>query len=129
MKRIHYWIGVLGIIAFVLTGQYMDIYHNHLIDMEDGPRMLYRSSHIYFLLASIINLATSFNYAVIEGKLRYLQHIASLLILLSPVLLLIGFFIEPGLSDLHRPYSRTGIYGLFGSGVLLAILSFKQSNK
>lgn len=57
MKRIHFWVGVVGMLAFVCTGQYMHIFHNHLEGMADAPRMLYRSAHIYLLLSSIINLA------------------------------------------------------------------------
>ena len=127
MQRIHYWVGVSGIIVFALTGQYMDIVHNHLTGMSDGPRMIYRSSHIYILLASLINLAFSFNTGSRIGKIKALQSIASLLMLASLVFLLIGFFMEPALNDLQRPYSRLGLYALFGVGVLLSLLGFKRS--
>ena len=56
LKPIHFWVGVLGIILFLLTGLYMHIYLGHLRDVADGPRMVYRASHIYILLTAIINV-------------------------------------------------------------------------
>ncbi|PYS73641.1 MAG: hypothetical protein DMF69_04235 [Acidobacteria bacterium] len=56
MKRFHLIFGLLLVIAFLLTGQYMDRFLQHLQSMPDGPRMLYRSRHIYILLSGLINL-------------------------------------------------------------------------
>lgn len=60
----HFWIGVGGMCVFALTGQYMDRVLDHLVGMSDGPRMLYRSAHIYILLASMMNLI----YGIIFGR-------------------------------------------------------------
>ena len=57
LNRFHFWLGITGTLLFILTGQYMDKVHNHLQKMADGPRMLYRSAHIYLLLAAVVNLA------------------------------------------------------------------------
>ena len=56
MKKFHLVFGVLVIIVFVLTGQYMDRYHEHLRGMADGPRMLFRSRHIFILLSGLLHL-------------------------------------------------------------------------
>ncbi len=126
IKRIHFWAGVIGIIVFLLTGQYMFHALSILQGMEDGPRMLYRSAHIYFLLASIINLLIG---VYLDPKslphTRWLQFIISLLILVAPVFILIGFFIEPSLQDLARPYSKPGLYALFLAIVLVVIAKLK----
>lgn len=66
MKRIHLIFGVFVVVAFLLTGQYMDKYHNHLVGVPDGPRLLYRTRHIFILLASLLNLGLGayFTYRV-----------------------------------------------------------------
>ena len=54
LRSLHLVAGILGLLLFVLQGQYMDHVHDHLAGMEDGPRMMFRSSHIYLLLASLL---------------------------------------------------------------------------
>jgi hypothetical protein len=54
MKRIHLVFGLSVMVVFLLTGQYMEYVHNRLL--PDGTRVLYRSRHIYLLLAGLINL-------------------------------------------------------------------------
>ena len=57
MKRFHLIFGFVVIIIFLLTGQYMDKFLQHLEGMADGPRMMYRTRHIYILLSGLLNLA------------------------------------------------------------------------
>ena len=122
LGRIHLAAGVLGLIVFVLQGQYMDIVHDHLVGMADGPRMLYRSGHIYFLLMSVINIIVGVYYSSDAKVLPPpLQWLASAVMLLAPLALLAGFFLEPALQDLARPFTRPAVYVLFGTGIVLAI--------
>ncbi|MBX2849546.1 MAG: hypothetical protein KTR16_14590 [Acidiferrobacterales bacterium] len=116
-------VGAIGMIIFLLTGQYMDHFHNHLVGMADGPRMLYRSAHIYFLLSCIFNLCLVVS---VRATKSYLQMAISVVVLIAPALFLIGFFLEPSFSDLHRPYTRLALNGLFGAGVILIILNLYQ---
>src|SRR5687768_12391459 len=64
MKRFHLIFGGVVILIFILTGQYMDKFLQHLVGMPDGPRMLYRTRHIYILLSGLLNLGigTYFTY-------------------------------------------------------------------
>jgi hypothetical protein len=111
MRVIHLIVGLLGIVAFLGTGQYMDRYHAHLEGMPDTQRMLFRSTHIYLLLVSIINAALGLYYQQSAiGWRRILATLGSILLLAAPVLLLVGFCIEPWLTELARPYSRPGLY-------------------
>jgi hypothetical protein len=122
LRRAHLAVGILGLVVFVLQGQYMDVVHNHLADMDDGPRMLFRSSHIYFLFASILNI-------VIGAYLKngtmlarpWIQILVSAVVLLSPIALLAGFFLEPHMADLMRPYTRPALFVLFATGVILSV--------
>lgn len=100
----------------------MDHEYNHLSEMPDGPRMLFRSGHIYYLLASVINVVMGVYWVrAISQVSRLIQTLVSILLLLSPFLLLIGFFTEPHMNDLLRPYSRLGLYGIFGAAILLVL--------
>lgn len=68
MKRIHFIFGLLVFIVFLLTGQYMDKVHNHLDGIEDGVRLLYRTRHIFILMASLIHIVLGLYYESLIGK-------------------------------------------------------------
>src|ERR1043166_8654107 len=101
----------------------MDRVHNHLHGMADGPRMLYRTRHIYILLSALLHLGIGsyFKYRL-ENVRRILQLLGSLLITLAPILFIIGFFKEPNLTGLYAPLSKKGII-LIAVGTLLHLLS------
>jgi len=118
-RVIHIVLGVAGVIAFVLTGQYMDMALGHLYHLPDGPRMLYRSAHIYFLWSSLLNLVLGCYGRFSERPAhRWLQGGASLAVLAGPPMLLYSFFVESAAVDLARPQARWAIY-LALVGVLL----------
>lgn len=119
MKRFHLIFGFAVILIFLLTGQYMDKFLQHLVDMPDGPRLLYRSRHIYILMSGLLNLGigTYFKYGATR-QLKLLQVLGSALILIATVLFVFAFFTEARLSGLETPWSRQGIY-LLAIGTLL----------
>ncbi len=128
IKHIHYWVGLLGLLAFILTGYYMHFFYDHLKGMPNETRMLYRSSHIYILLASIINLVIGVYLTPLKEKIKTkLQYIASALILIAPILLLIGFFTEAHMQELQRPFSKLGTFILFGSSLLFSYIGFNKT--
>ena len=122
MRRLHLWIGMIGVVAFILTGQYMDRRLGHLAGMADLPRMLYRSAHIYLLLGSLLNLVLGL-YLVdsSSGWRRWVGRVGSLLIVSAPFLFLAAFAREPLRNDFHRPFAGPGIYGCALGALLLAI--------
>jgi hypothetical protein len=127
MRRLHLVVGLGGVVAFLLTGQYMDLAHNHLAGMDPTPRLLFRSTHIYLLLASLVNLALGLYLTPATGAWRtWLRHTGSVLVLMGPVLLGIGFFVEPWLTDLARPYTRPALYNTL-AGMLLHSLTVGRS--
>jgi hypothetical protein len=123
MKKAHLIFGAFMLLAFLLTGQYMDKYFNHLVGMPNGPRLLYRTRHIFILLAGLLNLGMGayFTYQR-ETWRRILQLIGSLLIVAASFLFLIAFFYEPNLTNLHTPLSHWGTYTIT-TGVLLHVIS------
>lgn len=123
MKRFHLIFGVVVVIVFLLTGQYMDKYLNHLDGMPDGPRMLYRTRHIFILLAGLVNLAIGayFQIRSLQGR-RVMQQLGSGFIVLATALFVAAFFYEPNLTSLHTPLSHWGMYCIF-AGTFLHVLS------
>jgi len=124
MRRFHLLLGLVVVVVFLLTGQYMEYVHNRLL--PDGMRMLYRSRHIYFLLAGILNLSLGL-YMVPRpgGWRRVLQIVGSILIGLSPGFLLIGFFLEPGWGPEKTSVAPLGIFAI-AIGMLLHLLSGRR---
>lgn len=123
MKRFHLIFGIVVVLIFLLTGQYMDKFLHHLAGMPDGPRMLYRTRHIYILLSGLLNLGigTYFSYGVTRWR-RILQFLGSGLIVAATALFIAGFFAEPKLAGLETPWSGQGIY-LIAYGTLLHLFS------
>jgi len=119
MRRFHQVFGWAIFIIFLLTGQYMRIYHNRLAGTEDGVRMLYRSRHIYILLAALLNIALGlyFTYAA-ERWRRGLQLTGSVVIVITTLLLIPAFFLEPGVGPDKTRLSYFGIIGM-ALGLLL----------
>lgn len=123
MKRFHLIFGITVVIVFLLTGQYMDRYLNHLDGMADGPRMLYRTRHIFILLAGLLNLGIGAYFSLRTTRAgRVIQVIGSAMIVTATVLFFAGFIYEPKLSALETPLSHRGMY-LIAAGTLLHLLS------
>ena len=111
MRRLHLVVGTLALFGFVLSGQYMDRVHAHLAGMPDGPRLLYRSAHIYLLFAALLNLLLGAYLRLAPQRgARLLQQVASLTLLVLPALFAGAFFREPALEGLERPWARPAIY-------------------
>lgn len=123
MKRFHLIFGLIVLVVFLLTGQYMDRYHKHLMYIPDGPRMLYRTRHIFILMSGLLHLGIgTYFFRRAQTWRRALQILGSLLITIAPVLFTIGFFYEPNLQGLHAPFSKIGII-ITAVGALLHVVS------
>lgn len=111
------------LVVFLLTGQYMDRFHEHLRYTPDGPRMLYRTRHIFILLSGLLHLGIGsyFLYRTQTWR-RCLQFLGSALLTVAPVLFTIGFFYEPHLQGLYAPLSKKAII-MLAVGTLLHVVS------
>jgi len=129
MKRFHLIFGIVILVAFLLTGQYMDRVHEHLRNMPDGPRMLYRTRHIFILFSGLLHLGigTYFRYRG-DATRRLLQALGSLLVTIASVLFIIAFFYEPHLTHLYAPLSKAGVI-MIAVGALLHALSGVNEGK
>lgn len=129
MRRIHFIVGLLGVTAFLLTGQVMKHHHPRMEELLAEVRIMYVSRHIYLLGASLVNVVLGLYLRVQpQGWRRVLQQIGSVVILVSPVPLLIAFFTEPVFGLAGRSWrSYFGLLGLF-AGVMTHIVASAGSS-
>ena len=101
----------------------MDKFYNHLAGMADGPRLLYRTRHIFILLSGLLHLGIGTYFVYRRERWRWiLQLLGSLMITASSLLFIVAFFQEPRLFDLHTPLTHKGMY-LIAVGTLLHLFS------
>ena len=123
MRPLHLIFGLFLLVAFLLTGQYMNYYYNHMVGVPDGVRMLYRTRHIFILLAGLLNLGIGiyFSYGLQLWR-RILQWAGSGLIVTASLLFITAFFYEPKLTNLYTPLSHWGTYTIV-AGTFCHLLS------
>ena len=128
MRWLHLAVGIAGVVGFLGTGQYMDRVHDQLRGMDDTRRLLFRSAHLYLLFCSLVNLAPGLYLRPAVGWRRWVRPVGSVLVLATPFLAAAGFFVEPWLSGLERPYSRPAAYGCL-AGMLLHLVCLSASRE
>ena len=123
MRRFHLIFGLTVLVVFLLTGQYMDRVHYHLMYMPDGPRMLYRTRHIFILMSGLLHvgIGSYFKHQSTRAR-RAFQVAGSILITIAPVLFTIAFFYEPRLEELHTPLSLAATI-MIAVGTLMHLFS------
>jgi hypothetical protein len=126
VKRLHFIVGIATAAAFLATGQYMHFALGHLSELEDFPKALYRSGHIYLLYAALLNLAIGTYLTAAPSQMgRNLQWVGSGLLLGTPVLFLYGFAMETPLGTLERTWTQWSIFAST-AGIVLHALSRGQ---
>jgi hypothetical protein len=123
MKLLHLCVGAFVLVAFLLTGQYMDYLDVRSGALGETARVMFRSRHIYLLLAGLVNLGVGsyFGYRG-RGWRRSLQLAGSVLVLAAPALMLAAFFTEPGAPGLQRHFTLPAV-SILAAGTLLHALS------
>ena len=132
-RRFHAVLGVVLVAAFLLTGQYMDKVHAHLAGMADGPRLLYRSRHIYLLMSALLNVALAAYLVPSPSRLAWrLQLAGSTIVTAASVAMVVAFFYDaphasPG--QLGTWWSRGAIYGLVAGVLMHAVAGALHSSR
>jgi hypothetical protein len=128
VRRIHFIVGLLGVIAFLITGQVMGHHSPKMQLLTPDVHMMYVSRHIYLLGASLVNLTLGlYFHQHPPGWRRGLQQIGSLLILLSAASLLFAFIAEPALGLAGRGWrSSFGLIALFAGVMTHTVASFAR---
>jgi hypothetical protein len=124
LRVLHLVVGFAGLIAFMASGLYMVWAHAGLQGMADGPRLFFRSAHIYLLWGALLNLLLGCYLARVgRGLLRHAQSLGSLLILAGPFMLAASFFAERHNPELDRPIGQLAIFLALGGAALHAVAS------
>jgi hypothetical protein len=110
-------VGLLTLILFPLTGQYM-LHVVGVSHLDSVPRLVFRSRHLFLLLAGVANLGLSNSQPFHRA-----QRVASVLILVAPFFLIAAFFIDPARGLHSSNIFRLGIYSFWIAGILLAIVN------
>lgn len=92
--------------------------------------MMYRATHIYILMSALINLMAG-NYLLQATQFSFLilRKLASLLILVTPILFFIAFIYEPARYLIERPVSFWAVVFLVAGVILHSFLNIKWLNK
>lgn len=113
LGKIHFFFGILVVIIFVLTGQYMDLFYNHLQDMEPMQRALFRTGHLYILLFGLINASLGAYFKRPKnGIWSKIQLAGSSIMLFATCSIIYSFFIELPSSDINRPIAAYSLYAI-----------------
>jgi hypothetical protein len=122
-RLLHKVAGVLTVLIFLGTGAYMRFNSPALFESDPAVRMMFRSTHIYILLAGLLNIGIG-AYVVLSPRRwrRILQFIGSGFVLIAPVLLIFAFFYEPSSRSVERPLTLPAMLLLL-TGTLSHLLS------
>jgi len=124
MRRVHLIVGLLGAVAFLITGQLMKHHSPPVGVLTPDVHMMYVSRHIYLLGAALVNLVLGLYLREYSpGWRRTLQRAGSVLIFLAILSLLMAFISEPALGLTGR--SWRGYFGLIGlfAGVMTHLVA------
>jgi len=122
LRKLHFVVGFAGVAAFIVTGAHMRAGFPDLYAANEVLRYLYRSNHVYVLLASLVNLALGVHLTpVAPGWRATVSLVGSLLALASPVVLCFAFFIEAPVATPERVWTTLGVIAV-AAGIALHVL-------
>jgi hypothetical protein len=119
LRRIHLVAGVVALVAFILSGQYMRYVYAHNESVEAATRLMFRSAHIYLLYGALLNMAVgSYLRPSTASHIRRVQIIGSIGIIAVPVLLSVSLLAESHDIAHFRPIAVAAIYVSLASCLL-----------
>ncbi len=122
-RRTHLVVGVVALVAFLMTGIVMRTHEPPLSELGLGTRLLFRSRHIYLMWSASLNVVFGLYLAPSMRRApRLLQRIGSALVLASPVLLVFAFVRDSQCTDLVPTIAQYGVFAGLG-GIVLHLLA------
>ena len=122
LRKLHFVVGLAGVVAFLVTGAYMRAGFPDLYAANEVLRYLYRSNHVYILLASLVNVALGVHLTPrAPGWRATVSLLGSLLALASPVVLCFAFFVEAPVPTPERVLTLVGVVAVT-AGIALHVL-------
>jgi hypothetical protein len=128
MRKVHLWAGLVTVLAFLISGQFLRHHQPPMDTLSDSARLMLRSRHIYILASGLVNLMLGLYGLRIKGWRGVLQMVGSVLLTLSPVLLIAAFAAEParGFQPVEMWWSSLGLYALFGGSMLHLVAATRR---
>jgi len=128
LAKLHWIVGFTFAAVFIATGQWMRASFPEAFRGDAGMRMMFRSAHVYILLAALPNLllGASMRRSAVTGGVartaqarepapdrpaarRTLERIGSACWLAAPIVFTTAFAIEPAPERLDRPITILGV--------------------
>ena len=124
LRHVHLVLGIMAVVAFLLSGQVMGHHHPRMEQLPAELRMMYVSRHIYLLAAALVNTVLGLYLQLHTSNWRRgLQLAGSMLMLASVFLLTLAFAVEPPHGMAGRSWrSSVGLIALF-AGVMTHLLA------
>lgn len=130
LGKIHLISGILIVIIFLLSGQYMHHTFNHLKDMEIMNRVLFRAGHLYILLFGLINVSLGAHLKLSKNKtIKTIQQSGSMIIFIASFLVIYGFFSELPTDGIERPFTRFSLYFILLGVSIHGLISLVKTKK
>jgi len=124
MRRIHLIVGLVALLAFLLSGQAMHFHRPPTHALAPEFRLMFVSRHIYLLAGALVNLCLGLYLQPSRlGWRRIAQMLGSVLVVISPAFSFLAFLYEPerGMAG-HSWRTPAGLIPLF-AGVMLHLVS------
>lgn len=130
-KFFHLFIGLFFLLVFLGTGVYMSTNFPELYGNSEEIRMMYRSTHIYILMSSLVNIAIA-NYCISPSVNKlgiWFSKFASFLIMITPLIFFTAFVTEPPSYLVDRPFSFYGVLFLLIGVLLHTLINWRTFTK
>jgi predicted membrane protein len=130
MRKLHLIFGILLFVVFLTTGRFMrwDFPDKEIIPQE--LRILMRSRHIYILFSACIHILLGVYFKTqTQNWRKYLQTLASFLLIAASFVLVYGFIYETYQTQHFSDVSRNGIYLTLAGTILHVIANIASQNR
>jgi hypothetical protein len=126
----HRWVGLAGVVVFLVSGISMRLAHVDRIPDGDVLHFIFRSRHIYLLFASLLNVAVGLADAPpLIGRGSRIGKAGSMLVLISPILMALGFFLGPLMTQHENAFSAFGAYSALLGMVLFSLATWPRAKR
>jgi hypothetical protein len=129
MRAVHRVVGFAFVVVFLGTGLWMRASFPAAHQGLHGMRMMFRSAHVYILLAALLNLLVAAHWRPQEQPWRrWLQQAGSVALAVIPVMFTIAFFVEPAPERLDRPWCLVGVVLALSGTAFHTLVSFGEQS-
>lgn len=130
MKRLHIIFGIVVLVIFLTTGQFMEAYFPDKETMSPDLRLLMRSRHIYILFSGLVHLVLGVYWRAYPQRWRkVLQFTGSFFLTLGSILLIWAFVSETFYIKTFSELSMSGVIISALGAVLHAIAGILLKSK